>query len=151
ILAGSGRRHHLRLAGRRVDYHSDRAGGGNVQLPDAGRPAGAARPGDVLAGPPFPPGQQQKNQGRRPLVQQELYPSDERREGHGDSGQPIADQAAPGVSEAVASFTAAPVQPHVETDPRTVVIVQHQLTVWKDELIAWFKTLASAAVYATLI
>ena len=25
------------------------------------------------------------------------------------------------------------------------------LNVWKDELIAWFKTLASAAVYATLI
>ena len=29
--------------------------------------------------------------------------------------------------------------------------VQQQLTVWKDELVAWFKTLASAAVYATLI
>jgi signal peptidase I len=27
----------------------------------------------------------------------------------------------------------------------------NRLTVWKDELIAWFKTLASAAVYATLI
>ena len=27
----------------------------------------------------------------------------------------------------------------------------HRLNVWKDELIAWFKTLASAAVYATLI
>jgi signal peptidase I len=26
-----------------------------------------------------------------------------------------------------------------------------RLTVWKDEFIAWFKTLASAAVYATLI
>ena len=29
--------------------------------------------------------------------------------------------------------------------------VAHRLNVWKDELIAWFKTLASAAVYATLI
>ena len=27
----------------------------------------------------------------------------------------------------------------------------HRLNVWKDELVAWFKTLASAAVYATLI
>ena len=30
-------------------------------------------------------------------------------------------------------------------------VVIHRLHVWKDELIAWFKTLASAAVYATLI
>jgi signal peptidase I len=29
--------------------------------------------------------------------------------------------------------------------------VLHRLNVWKDELVAWFKTLASAAVYATLI
>ncbi|MSO82722.1 MAG: signal peptidase I [Acidobacteria bacterium] len=27
----------------------------------------------------------------------------------------------------------------------------HRLNVWKDEAVAWFKTLASAAVYATLI
>ena len=26
-----------------------------------------------------------------------------------------------------------------------------RLNIWKDELVAWFKTLASAAVYATLI
>ena len=30
-------------------------------------------------------------------------------------------------------------------------LVVHRLNVLKDELIAWFKTLASAAVYATLI
>jgi len=30
-------------------------------------------------------------------------------------------------------------------------IVLYRLNVWKDELVAWFKTLASAAVYATLI
>ena len=30
-------------------------------------------------------------------------------------------------------------------------VVIHRLNVWKDELVAWFKTLASAAVYATLI
>ncbi len=35
-------------------------------------------------------------------------------------------------------------------EDRTMIVV-HRLNVWKDELIAWFKTLASAAVYATLI
>jgi signal peptidase I len=34
---------------------------------------------------------------------------------------------------------------------QTATIVIERLTVWKDELVAWFKTLASAAVYATLI
>jgi signal peptidase I len=34
-------------------------------------------------------------------------------------------------------------------DPTTIFI--QRLNVWKDELVAWFKTLASAAVYATLI
>jgi signal peptidase I len=31
------------------------------------------------------------------------------------------------------------------------MVVVHQLTVWRDEFVAWVKTLASAAVYATLI
>ena len=35
-------------------------------------------------------------------------------------------------------------------DDRTAVFMR-RLRVWRDELIAWFKTLASAAVYATLI
>ncbi len=35
-------------------------------------------------------------------------------------------------------------------DDRTAAIMQ-RLNIWKDELVAWFKTLASAAVYATLI
>ena len=30
-------------------------------------------------------------------------------------------------------------------------VIMHRLHVWKDEVVAWFKTLASAAVYATLI
>ena len=34
-------------------------------------------------------------------------------------------------------------------DPSAVML--QRINVWKDELIAWFKTLASAAVYATLI
>ena len=33
----------------------------------------------------------------------------------------------------------------------TAAVVAERLNIWKDELIAWFKTLASAAVYATLI
>ncbi len=35
-------------------------------------------------------------------------------------------------------------------DNRTAVFM-HRLNIWKDEIVAWFKTLASAAVYATLI
>ena len=35
-------------------------------------------------------------------------------------------------------------------DDRGAVLI-HRLTVWKDEIMAWCKTLASAAVYATLI
>jgi signal peptidase I len=33
----------------------------------------------------------------------------------------------------------------------SATVIMHRLNVWKDELVAWFKTLASAAVYATLI
>src|SRR5687767_9685950 len=38
----------------------------------------------------------------------------------------------------------------LELDNRATIIM-HRLNVWKDELVAWFKTLASAGVYATLI
>jgi signal peptidase I len=38
----------------------------------------------------------------------------------------------------------------MEIDDRTASVLQ-RLTVWREELVAWFKTLASAAVYATLI
>jgi signal peptidase I len=105
------------------------------------------------------------------LVQQELHPQDEGREGDGNPGQPVADEAAPGVSEAVAPAEGvsleplhlAPAEPvaltapapapemRLDFDARTAVAMVHRLNVWKDELIAWFKTLASAAVYATLI
>jgi signal peptidase I len=37
-----------------------------------------------------------------------------------------------------------------ELEDPTAIFIQ-RLNVWKDELVAWFKTLASAAVYATLI
>ena len=87
------------------------------------------------------------------MVQQELYPPDEGREEHGDPGQPVPDQAPPGVPEAL-NFTPVPGQTYQTqqtADGRTIIVVQQRLTVWRDELIAWFKTLFSAAVYATLI
>ena len=113
------------------------------------------------------------------MVQQELHPSDEGHEGHGNPGEPVSNQAAPGIPEALnpAAFDTAEAQPTpFETpisdappavgdvsepmaaaaqmrmdleDPAQVVL--QRLNVWKDELIAWFKTLVSAAVYATLI
>jgi signal peptidase I len=183
------------------------------------------------------------------LVQQELHPQDEGREGDGNSGQPVPDEAAAGVSEALiaadtpgnpaltldagipapsfdstpfpraeaeapihpalpvepaplapearlepepvfelapppdapraepaqvveqahpfdqvlpfepalAMVAAAPEAPasgsadmRLDIDDRATAMMQ-RLSIWKDELIAWFKTLASAAVYATLI
>jgi signal peptidase I len=39
---------------------------------------------------------------------------------------------------------------HLELEDQKAIVMQ-RLNVWKDELVAWFKTLASAAVYATLI
>ena len=47
------------------------------------------------------------------------------------------------------SATAGAVASDQFEDPAQQVL--ERLNVWKDELIAWFKTLASAAVYATLI
>jgi signal peptidase I len=47
-----------------------------------------------------------------------------------------------------AAATAADMRMELE-DPTSVVL--QRLNVFKDELVAWFKTLASAAVYATLI
>jgi signal peptidase I len=51
------------------------------------------------------------------------------------------------------AFAAAPLNGgdvRIEYDDRAAVMMD-RLNVWKDELVAWFKTLASAAVYATLI
>lgn len=113
------------------------------------------------------------------MVQQELHPQDERPEGDGDPGQPLSDQAAPGVSEALRiesaepslteqldeALASTPVEPalalpvdarvvppdlRLEIDDKSAAAIQ-RLALWRDELIAWFKTLASAAVYATLI
>ena len=114
------------------------------------------------------------------MVQQELHPSDEGHEEHGDTGQPLADEAAPGVSEALTAPLASGDAPEASeateeiavtateplvapavgagadadmrlvTDDRAAVFM-HRVRVWRDEIVAWFKTLASAAVYATLI
>ena len=77
------------------------------------------RPGStrqyVLAGPPVAPGEHQQDQGDRPLVQPELHPEDERPEGDGDSGQPVADQAAAGVSAALTRLATRPSGPRVST------------------------------------
>ena len=52
------------------------------------------------------------------------------------------------------AYPVAPAASHadvrLEYDERAAVMMQ-RLNIWKDELVAWFKTLASAAVYATLI
>ena len=60
---------------------------------------------------------------------------------------PPLDQALPGETGEVA--VASP-DMRLEFDDRTAVMMQ-RLNIWKDVLVAWFKTLASAAVYATLI
>jgi Tfp pilus assembly protein PilV len=43
-----------------------------------------------------------------------------------------------------------PADIRLEADHRNARMMQ-QINVWRDELIAWFKTLFSAAIYATLI
>jgi signal peptidase I len=53
------------------------------------------------------------------------------------------------VVQSDAAETVAP-EMRLDFEDPTAAVVQ-RLTIWKDELIAWFKTLASAAVYATLI
>src|SRR5204863_7596563 len=145
------------------------------------------RPRGVLEGPPVASGQHQQNQGDSPLVQPELHPEDEGRQEHGDSREPVADQTAAGIPEAVAEpvmgaanepslsmdvLQPPPVEPMPEPpslgapameaavagppdmrlslDDRSTRMMQ-QINVWRDELIAWFKTLFSAAIYATLI
>ena len=103
------------------------------------------------------------------MVQPELHPQDDRREGDGDPGQPIADQAPAGVPEAVvfadpgdenppAVFQVtsdpfarpgqAPLPMQIDQDSQQMM---RRLEVWRDEFFAWVRTLASAAVYATLI
>jgi signal peptidase I len=126
------------------------------------------------------------------LVQQELHPQDERREGDGDPRQPHPNPAPEGISQAleqsIPDTTPAPdaallagvdaenrfERSHVQTaldrafppDQAAAIRseldaqssqstqssqVSRRLELWRDEFVAWVKTLASAAVYATLI
>jgi signal peptidase I len=50
----------------------------------------------------------------------------------------------------VAPEAAAEPHVHLVVEDRSAAIL-HRLNIWKDEAVAWVKTLASAAVYATLI
>ena len=94
------------------------------------------------------------------MVPPELHPENERREGDGDPGQPHTDAEAQGVPEAVTprltlgdeATAAAPEPPPpspIQELPRTDGNVR--LAEVKEELVAWVKTLLSAAVYAVLI
>jgi signal peptidase I len=106
------------------------------------------------------------------LVQPELHSEDDGREGHGNPGEPHADPAVEGIPEAVApvedlaAASGAPAEAslHVSAvDPAPLSAATDsadllrpspatlRLAQLKEELVAWVKTLVSAAVYAVLI
>jgi signal peptidase I len=96
------------------------------------------------------------------LVQQELPIEDERPEGHRNSRQPGTDPATSGVSAALGSgvpgagptFAAGAYLPPGTERPAPGgprLSPSAALSRIGEELVAWFKTLVSAAVYATLI
>ncbi|MDE2906361.1 MAG: signal peptidase I [Acidobacteriota bacterium] len=89
------------------------------------------------------------------MVQPELHSEDEGPQGNGDTGQPVADQAVARVPQ--------PLEPGdsfeglIRQDPDVTAAQTRRpryeafLVRAGEELVAWLKTLASAAVYATLI
>jgi signal peptidase I len=105
------------------------------------------------------------------LVQSELPPEDEGRKSDGDSGESLADATPQGVPETLVAAEATPWFAEVErglyrVETRDGVLVQPprptsepgaanswgtRLERIQEELVAWIKTLASAAVYAILI
>ena len=97
------------------------------------------------------------------MVQPELHPSDERREVDGNPSEPHADAAPAGVPEVVEDLQPSeidvPVQAEIDgagrlqpsETGRSVSVARARLTQVKEELVAWLKTLVSAAVYAVLI
>jgi signal peptidase I len=95
-----------------------------------------------LSHPPFEPVQMSFAEAQEP-VQSDLAP------GYTEATpyRPFPDATFPDATAPLATEAAAPAA-QLE-DPAQQVL--DRLNVWKDELIAWFKTLASAAVYATLI
>ena len=58
--------------------------------------------------------------------------------------------AVPVLAAAADTGAASPTDLRTDADDRHARVMQ-QLGVWRDELVAWFKTLFSAAIYATLI
>jgi signal peptidase I len=89
------------------------------------------------------------------LVQQELRPHDEGHAGHGDSGESSPDPAVERLPEAVAFHPVdgqlSGLAPEVQATSALTPARRNTWVVVRDELIAWVRTLASAAVYATLI
>jgi signal peptidase I len=92
------------------------------------------------------------------LVQSEFRTEDEGREGVGDAGQPVADQATQGLPDAVDPFLdPRPIEAPVFSAPLWPASpVRHphrpsRMVMIREEVFAWIRTLASAAVYATLI
>jgi signal peptidase I len=89
------------------------------------------------------------------LVQQELHPEDERREDDRNSGEPQSHAPAPGVPEAVehrlSIEPARPLEPHPLQSGVRITSPGIRLQQVKDEIVAWVKTLFSAAIYAVLI
>ncbi|HWF85089.1 MAG TPA: signal peptidase I [Vicinamibacterales bacterium] len=86
------------------------------------------------------------------MVQSELHSADEGREGDGNPGEPDTDAPAAGVSEVIGerSAEAVALQQGPTPDLR-LTSPGHRFAQIKDELIAWIRTLVSAAVYAILI
>ncbi|MGH9385003.1 MAG: signal peptidase I [Vicinamibacterales bacterium] len=98
------------------------------------------------------------------MVQPELYPEDGQREGDGNTSQPFTDQASAGLPEALVFADPGDENHPGGADPfgqtrfanptpigPTAGDEGRRWAVWRDEFFAWVRTLASAAVYATLI
>jgi signal peptidase I len=96
------------------------------------------------------------------LVQPELHPEDERREGDGDPGQPDADAAASRVPEAIEPVAVwgfgspeeaavSPAAVAADTGHLRLTSPGIRLAQVQEEIVAWIKTILSAAVYAILI
>src|SRR5262249_16017840 len=154
LSSRAGRGDYLRVARRREHHGRHAAAHGNVELSYARRAAGAPRSRRCLARASIAPGEHQQDQGDRPLVQSELHPADEGREGDGDSGQPHADAATPRVSEALVASpapsptgfgepgssgdaVAVPVVPVAQERPIRVTVPSIRLAQLKEELVAW--------------
>ena len=67
-----------------------------------------------------------------------------------EAGRAPWDIAQEALTEREAGITTATADMRLELDDPTAAMMR-RLAIWRDELVAWFKTLASAAVYATLI